>query len=164
MAFGTLRRDSFFTPGEVLTEANQLNQAIAALAQVEFDHSDALSDADLAGWNAFINSWREFFGECTAWDGWIFRGENSTRDALLNFEDQYAGYKGKLAQSAPSDAAALPAPAAQNDRTEDSLSSAAKNLGAPLQKFGWELVAGAGIVVVGAVVLLAIARRGGIPV
>jgi hypothetical protein len=164
MAFGTLRRDSYFTPAEVLTEANQLNQAIAALAQVEFDHSDALTDADLAGWNAFVSSWRDFFAECSAWDGWIFRAENSTRDALLNFEDQYNDYKAKLAQAAPSDAAALPAPTAQGDRTEDSPSSAAKKLGAPLQKFGWELVAGAGIVVVGAVVLLAIARRGGIPI
>jgi hypothetical protein len=165
MAFGTLRKDSYFNPGAVLDEATALDEAIRALAKVQFNHDEVLDDDYLAGWNAFAATWREFWAECNAWNGWIFRAENSTRDELLDLEGQYASFKatiGRLAGDGSTDG--LPDVAPEGDRTIDNVTSAVSEAGGVFQKAGWQLLAGGAIIVVGLVGLIYVARRGGVPV
>lgn len=135
--FGTLRADSFFTPGEVLDEATQLNNAIRALAQIQFNSLDSQGQDQLSAWNAFIASWDDFWAQCngngslqwlTDQFGWFFRAKDSTRDELLNFERQYADLKTQIGTF--SGAASLPDPAPEASRTPDNLKSAIDNAGA----------------------------------
>jgi hypothetical protein len=161
--FGTLRKDSYFTPSALLDEATALDSAVRLLGATAFN-DNANVDADtLAAWNAFVGVWRSFWAECNAWDGWVFRAENSTRDELLDYEGQFVSFKGQFA-NAGTDTSDVPDPTAEGSRTVDSISSAVSGAGAVLQKFSWQLIAGAAIVVGGAVVLLMAARRGGLPV
>jgi hypothetical protein len=131
--FGTLRKDSYFTPGEVLDEATQLNNAIRALARIQFNNLESQGQDQLAAWNAFIASWDNFWGECNGSGslidpyGWFFRAKDSTRDNLLAFEDQYAGFKAQIGVF--SGAASLPDPAPEEQRTADNVAAAIDSAG-----------------------------------
>lgn len=159
MAFGTLRRDSYFTPGEVLDEARALDEAVRALSDIELAHEDVLTVDWVAGFDAFLRSWRDFWGECNAWTGWLFRAKDATRDELLNFEDQYVELKKQLeANVAGANTGSLDDPTPEGARTRDNLTQAADDaadaagdvLSKPLraaERIGWETIAGAAVVV-----------------
>jgi len=119
--FGTLRSDSTFTPGQVLDEATQLQNAIMALAQIQFNAGTASAD-QLAQWNAFVSSWSDFWQQCNGILGWFFRAKDSTRDELLDFERQYAVWQATLGGSN------LPTPTPEAARTPDNLASAVDSL------------------------------------
>ena len=179
MAFGTLRRDSYFTPGEVLDEATQMDNAVRALAAILGNHVDdpAFTPDFLSGWNAFVDNWRDFWGQCNSWTGWLFRAKDSSRDELLDLEDSYTDLKGQVDSliSSSSDAGAtdsLPDVNPESARTVDNVSSAADAaeseagnlLTKPLQAaedIGWQTIAGALLVVAGLVTAVVILHKHG---
>lgn len=129
--FGTLRRDSFFNPAEVLEEATALNSAINLLGRARFaaqgdnNYSHTFDASSLAAWNEFVLRWQNFYSRVTATlTGWVFRSENSTRDNLLNFEDDFNVFLGATEVTAPGSTTTISSPKPDTSRTEDNLQSA----------------------------------------
>jgi hypothetical protein len=152
--FGTLRRDSYFTPSEILTEAEALNSAIKLLGRARFESGLKFDATAMAAWNSYVLNWKKFYNRITATlTGWVVRSENSTRDNLLNFEDDYNVFLGATEVSAPGSTTVIPAPKADTSRTEDSIKhaveeaastakEAAKGLAVPLATVLGVVVAG----------------------
>lgn len=123
-SFGTLRRDSFFSPGEVLSEADQVDRSVKALAAAKFEGGDVDSSG---AWNAFVDRWNAFYADCTGLLGWVFRSKNSTRDTLLDFEGEYESWR------AQAGADMLPSPNDADGRTPDNLATGAHSLTRPIR-------------------------------
>lgn len=163
MAFGTLRKDSVFSPGAVLDEASSFDEAIRRFGKALFDYGGQIDAAWFDAWNALVSNWRFFWAQCNAWDGWVFRAKDSTRDELLDMEAEYTRIKDAIGSDLEGDAGdtledATPA----SERTPDNLESAIPK--GIFAKLGWEVVAGAAIVVGGLVALAYVARKGGVRV
>jgi hypothetical protein len=167
VAFGTLRKDSLFSPGEVLDEGSAFDEAVRLFGKTLFDAGTAVDVAWFDAWDALVNQWRFVWAQMQAWDGWIFRAKDSTRDELLELEAEYSRIKAGVAPKLEGDAGdALEDPTPESSRTPDNLTSsiddAAKKAGGLLDKLGWQLITSAGIVVVGLVALVYVARKGGV--
>jgi hypothetical protein len=126
--FGTLRRDSYFNPSEVLTEAEALNTAIKLLGRARFESGKDFDTTAMAAWNAFVLRWKNFYKRVTATlTGWVFRSENSTRDNLLNFEDDFNVFLGATEVTAPGSTTVIASPKPDTSRTKDSITQAVKD-------------------------------------
>ncbi len=130
--FGTLRRDSYFSPEAVLQEATALNAAIKLLGRARFEAGKDIDSTAGAAWNSFVHRWKNFYSSMLPPFGlhipgtsdWIFRSLNSTRDNLLNFEDEYSIFHGATEVTTPGSTTLIPAPVADTARNEDSVSHA----------------------------------------
>jgi hypothetical protein len=167
VAFGTLRKDSYFSPGEVLDEGNAFDEAVRLFGKALFDAGAPVDQSWFDAWDALANQWRFVWAQMNAWDGWIFRAKDSTRDELLELEAEYSRIKAGVAPKLEGDAGdALEDPTPESSRTPDNLTSAATGAaaaaGGVLQQVGWQLLVSAGIVVVGLVGLVYVARKGGV--
>lgn len=152
--FGTLRRDSYFNPSEVLDEAKSLDAAIKLVGRARFESGKDFDATAMAAWNAFVLHWKSFYSRITATlTGWVFRSENSTRDNLLNFEDDFNVFLGATEVTAPGSTAMISSPKPDTSRTEDSLSHAADEVKDMAKKAVLPLATVLGVVVAGGVAL-----------
>ena len=162
--FGTLRRDSYFTPGAVLQEGRALDAAIKLLGRARFESGLKFDPVAMAAWNSFVLRWKKFYAEMTPGFGlqipgttdWIFRASNSTRDNLLNFEDEYSVFLGATEVTTPGSTASVPAPRMDTARNEDSIKHAVNEASAVTKAaakglIGTPLAYALGIVVVGGI-------------
>src|SRR6266404_1664045 len=133
--FGTIRRDSYFNPSEVLTEAEALNAAVKLLGRVRFESGKDFDATTMATWNSFVLRWKNFYNSATATlTGWVFRSEDSTRDNLLNFEDEFNMFLGATEITAPGSTTAISSPKPDTSRTEDSIKHAIAEAAAGAKK------------------------------
>lgn len=159
--FGTLRKDSYFSPGEVLDEATAFDVAIRRFGKALFDFGGEIAPEWFDAWNALVEQWRGVWAQMNAWDGWVYRAKDATRDTLLNLEAEYTRIKDAIGPDLEGDAGeTLEDATPETQRTPDNIGSAVPTNF--LTKIGWEVVAGAAVVVVGLVVLAAVARKGGV--
>lgn len=132
--FGTLRRDSYFTPSEVLEEAQALNASIKLLGRARFESAKDFDTVAMASWNAFVLRWKNFYNRIGGNAGvvasipgtysWDVRALDSSRDILLNFEDDFAVFLGATEVTSPGSTPTISAPKPVDDRTEDNINHA----------------------------------------